>query len=123
MYQANFSIAGSATAGTTIICTAGTTVFWKAPSDENGGGVTVLEAYAYSNAGTLAVNIVDLGASGTAVAGTIATCSLSSATPNTVAGTAAADYFLDGGRYVGLKLAAGTVTIPAGGWITYLPGR
>jgi hypothetical protein len=102
---------------------AGTVVRFKAPGDGYGGGFTVTEATLLYNSGTVATcALVDLGTAGTAVAGTIASFTVSSAGPNASAAGTPAGYWVDGGNYVGLQYGAGTIVNGAAAF-TLAPGR
>lgn len=119
MYTASWHLSGTVDP---LVTAAGTVLVWKAPSDNNGGGVTITEAYGYSGAGTATVKLLNMGVSGTVNGGTIATFALSGAAAQ-VKGTAAVNHWVDGGTYVGLVTAAGTATLPVGGWFLYVMGR
>lgn len=93
----------------TIVLTAGTVVLMKAPAAGVGGGMRIVDAFAHIKLGSAAtLALVDMGAAGTSVAGTICTFGTSWAdVPH--AGTPAG-YFLDAGDYLGVKWSAGTIT-------------
>jgi hypothetical protein len=98
---------------------------FKAPADGKGGGITILEAEAtMSAAGTSALNLVDLGTTGTAVGGTIATLGSSVYVANTPKAFVVSSAFLDGGNYLGVEEAnvgaAATVTIVS---VKYVMGK
>lgn len=107
----------------TITITAGTVFFGKVPAAGYGGGVRVVEAFAHIKLGSAAtLALVDGGAAGTSVAGTICTFGTSWANAP-VAGTPS-DYFLDAGDYIGLKWSAGTITSgPALVSVGIIPGK
>jgi hypothetical protein len=89
----------------------------KTPADGKGGGWTLLEAECVQGgAGTVNINIIDMGTGGTAAEGTIATMGSTVFAANTPqAFTMATSPFSDGGDYIGVEElnvgACDTVTI------------
>jgi hypothetical protein len=102
-------LGGFGTVTGNVVLTAGTIVIGKAPEDANGGGVTVLEAFAQLPAGTVTgnVRVVDLGDDGVTLTGTIWNVGTVFSAGSVVRGTP--NYWIDGGNFIGLVVAAGTV--------------
>ena len=106
------------------ITAAGTSIIMKAPSDANGGGITIREAFANVRSGTVTLTLVDLGSTGTAVGGTV--CAIAVAVGAGVGGPVAGTpnaYWLDGGNYLGVVYGVGTVVPPGGLEVGYVRGR
>lgn len=125
-YQPLAGLTPSETTGTvngTAVLVAGTALIGKAPSAAHGGGVTISEAFAHLKAGTVAsLTLYDMGAAGTAVAGTI--CTFTPVFANAPNLGTPADYFLAAGRYVGLAWGVGTVTLgPNNVQVRFVEGR
>lgn len=115
-----FSINGTAASG---ILAAGTVAMGQLSIDDYGGAVTVVGAMIAAKSGSCTVNVVDLGATGTAVAGTIVALAYASATLAPLGTTLATPYNLDPGDYWGVEIAAGTVVYPFNGQLRVLPGK
>jgi hypothetical protein len=103
-FTANVVCVGTIAAGTTIY------PFAKAPSDGNGGGLTITEAYAVSSGALAAgsawnLELVTLsGGSASALNGTIGTLAAGSAwTAGTVRSITVATPWVDGGYYIGAR--------------------
>lgn len=113
---------GTAAGSGTAILTPGTALaLFRAPIDGYGGGVTLSQAHIISTSGTVSVSLVDTGPNGTSIVGTI--CTFPSVQNNTPQKGTPADYFLDGGNYMGLTWGAGTVVAPCVINVGYLQGR
>lgn len=119
MYQVHYPLFGTANPNITA---AGTSIIGKAPQDANGGGCTIREAFVNVRSGTVTLVVIDMGTSGTANIGTVCTIAVANTTGGPVAGTPAG-YYLDGGNYLGVVYAAGTVVPPAGLVVGYVMGR
>lgn len=117
-----FGALGGTIAGSgTIIFTAGTTIIGRTPQPGRGGGITVTEAYAFGKAGTVQLDLVDLGTAGTANLGTI--CAFPSVFTNVPNVGTPSDYWLTGGKYIGLVNGVGTVTAPLTVHLNLVMGR
>lgn len=96
---------------------------FKVPSA--GGGITVLGVnYSQAGAGTTALNLVNLGSAGTAVAGTIATKGSAVYAANTPQSFTVSTPFVSAGEWVGVEElnvgAANAVSIIS---ISYVTGK
>lgn len=121
-FKASFTLQGTVNPFIAVAGTPGTVTFGKAPADAHGGGVSIREVTCHNSSGTITLTVVDLGASGTAVAGTVCALALAQATKAPLAG-APAGYFLDGGNYLGVVFPAGTVLTPLSIDVIGLLGR
>lgn len=79
---------------------------FKVPSDNQGGGITVLSAFAVlDGAGTTSLDLVNLGSSGTVLGGTIAakgSAVYTAAAPESFT-VQSANEFVDAGEWVGVR--------------------
>lgn len=115
--------AGTVPVGTT------TYLFAKAPADAYGGGVTITEAYAVSDAAIgagSAWNFSLVTASSGAVSavnGTIGTLASGSAwTAGTVRSITVSDGWVDGGEYIGAKFMGTAAGVGGGNVTVYVNG-
>jgi len=115
-----FSINGTAASG---VLAAGTACVGRVGPDDFGGAITVVGAMIAAKSGTCTVSVVDLGSTGTVVAGTVVTLTYAAADNTPLGTTLATTYSLDPGDYWGLEIGAGTVIYPFNGMIQVLPGK
>jgi len=115
--------AGTVPVGTT------TYLFAKAPADANGGGITITEAYAVSDAAIgagSAWNLTLVTASSGAVSavnGTIGTIASGSAFgAGTVRAVTVSDGWVDGGEYIGATFMGTAAGIGGGNVTVYVNG-
>lgn len=124
----NFSInytlgayGGSVGGSGTVITIAGTAVIGRVPTDAHGGGARIVEAYAFGRNGTVQLDLIDYGAAGTANGGTI--CAFPAVFTNVPNVGTPADYWVDGGNYLGLVQGVGTVGLPVAIHLNLVMGR
>lgn len=125
-YQPLAGLQQSETTGTlngNVVIAAGTAIIGKAPAAGHGGGVLISEAFIQLKSGTVAsCGLYDMGAAGTAIAGTI--CTLPTIYTGAPQAGTPGEYFLAAGRYAAWIVGAGTVACGVNNiGVTYLPGR
>lgn len=111
------------------VTAAATVPFLKAPSGSYGGGVTFVEGFVVTGAGTLAASnqwkVINAGTAGTANSGTIMTLGTAAqvhTAQNPVTGTMVTPA-LSAGQYAAVVIPVGTVALPGVLSVSYLEGK